>query len=252
MRLLRSLLFNLAFYGFAVAMLVGWTPGRVISRRLAVRGMEAWAGGVDRLLRLVPITVEVRGAHNLPKGAVLVASKHQSAWDTIVFHKLLDDPAIVLKRELLHIPLYGGFIRRAGMIPVDRDAGARSLRALVVEARAKAAEGRPILIFPEGSRAAPGQRLPYRPGAAALYTQLGLTCVPVALNSGLFWPRRQFRRRPGRIVLEFLPPIPPGLTRRTFAETLETAIETATDRLIAEAEGEEQVPTGEYRTRTSA
>jgi 1-acyl-sn-glycerol-3-phosphate acyltransferase len=252
MRHLRSLAFNLAFYGFAAAMLVIWTPPRLMSRRGAVRGMEAWAGGVHRLLRLVPITVEVRGAHNLPKGPVLVASKHQSAWDTIVFHKLLDDPAIVLKRELLKIPLYGGFIRSAGMIPVDRDAGARTLRALVAEARARAAEGRPILIFPEGSRAAPGQRLPYRPGAAALYTQLGLPCVPVALNSGLFWPRRRFLRRPGRIVLEFLPPIPPGLTRRAFAEALENAVETATDRLIAEAGGGGQAATDEYVTRTSA
>src|SRR5690606_21388864 len=146
----------------------------------------------------------------------IVAAKHQSAWDTMAFYWVLDDAAYVLKKELLSIPLYGWCARKARMIGVDRSGGAKALRAMVEQAQNCLAEGRPIVIFPEGTRTAPGRRSAYHPGIAALYTRLGVPVVPVALNSGLFWGRRSFIKQPGRIVVQFLPPIPPGLERRAF------------------------------------
>ncbi|PKQ03516.1 MAG: 1-acyl-sn-glycerol-3-phosphate acyltransferase [Alphaproteobacteria bacterium HGW-Alphaproteobacteria-12] len=177
----------------------------------------------------------VRG--NLPEGGVLVASKHQSMWDTIVMTAIFNDPAIVMKRELLWIPFYGWYARKAGMIAIDRSAGPTAIRRLVAQGKAAVAAGRPVVIFPEGTRAAPGKKHDYKPGVAALYRQLGVTCVPAAVNSGLFWGRRGFTRKPGTIVLEFLEPIPAGLDRKSFMATLETRIEGAATRLAADAGG---------------
>jgi 1-acyl-sn-glycerol-3-phosphate acyltransferase len=159
--------------------------------------------------------------------------KHQSAWDTLVFALLLDRPAIVLKQELLNLPLFGWYMRKCRMIPVNRKGRAAALKRMAADARDRAAAGRPILIFPEVTRMAPGQRRPYQPGAAALYGALGLPVVPVALNSGLFWGRRSFHKRPGRIVVEFLPPIAPGLPRREFMQELQERMEGASQRLAA-------------------
>ncbi|MBN9528569.1 MAG: 1-acyl-sn-glycerol-3-phosphate acyltransferase [Alphaproteobacteria bacterium] len=237
MLLLRSALFNLAFYLWTAGMMILYLPAIVGPRIVIVRGMEMWSDGVMWLGRFViGVKVEIRGTEHLPAGACLLAVKHQSAWDTVKAHHLGSDPAIVMKAELLWIPLYGWYSKKVGMIPVDRTAGAKALKGMLAAARAAAAAGRPIVIFPQGTRVAPGVSVPYQPGVAALYRDLGLPVVPVALNSGLFWPRRQFLRRPGTIVVEYLPPIPPGLDRRRFMAELETAIETATDRLVAEAQ----------------
>jgi len=149
---------------------------------------------------------------------------------------VLGDPAVVLKRELLLLPFYGWYAARAGSIAIDRRAGAGALRGMVAAARPIAAEGRPIVIFPEGTRTAPGERLPYQPGVAALYRALALPLVPAAVNSGLFWGRRSFVKRPGRIVLEFLEPLPPGWSRRRLMSELEKRIETATAALMREGE----------------
>ena len=184
---------------------------------------------------VVGIRVEIRGRENVPKGAVLMAAKHQSAWDTMIFHVITHHPAIVMKKELLAIPIYGWYCRKTKMIPVDRDQGMKSLRDLVAAAKGAAKDERPIIIFPQGTRIPPGKSAPYLPGVAALYGQLGLPCVPIALNSGMFWKHRSFLKPRGTIVLEFLPPIPPGLKRREFMAALEESIETASNRLIAEA-----------------
>jgi 1-acyl-sn-glycerol-3-phosphate acyltransferase len=161
--------------------------------------------------------------------------KHQSAWDTLILPVVLHDPAIVLKRELLWVPIYGWYAARAGSIAIDRGGRAAALRRMVARARASVAEGRPVVIFPEGTRTAPGRHLPYQPGVAALYQALGLPLVPAAVNSGLFWGRRSFLKRPGRITLAFLDPIPPGLPRRRLMPELESRIETATAALEREA-----------------
>jgi 1-acyl-sn-glycerol-3-phosphate acyltransferase len=232
---LRSLLFNIAFYVNAFLFLTIGTPFHITPRKWSIRALQAWASTSLFLLRVIcGVKMEVRGRANLPDGAVLVAAKHQSAWDTFALLPLFDDPAVVLKRELIWIPLYGWFIPKFRMIPVEREAGATALRRMMAHAKEAASMGRQILIFPEGTRKAPGDPPDYKPGVAALYAGLGLPCVPVALNSGLYWPRRKFLRFPGTVIVEFLAPLPAGLPRREFAKRLEESIETATARLVEE------------------
>jgi 1-acyl-sn-glycerol-3-phosphate acyltransferase len=185
---------------------------------------------------IVGLDHEIRGWENLPPGPCLIAMKHQSAWDTLILPALLGDPAVVIKRELKLIPFYGWYATRAGSIFVDRKGGAGALRDMVAQAKARVAENRKIVIFPQGTRTAPDEHGPaYQPGVAALYQALGLPLVPAAVNSGLFWSRRAFTKRPGRIILEFLPAIPPSQPRRAVMADMESRIEEATARLVAEA-----------------
>jgi 1-acyl-sn-glycerol-3-phosphate acyltransferase len=180
------------------------------------------------------MTVEIRGRERIPPGGLLVAAKHQSFLETFALLPLVDDPAFILKRELLWIPLFGWLAWKAGMIPIDRSGGAQALAAMNRRARAEIAAGRQILIFPEGTRRAAGAPPAYKFGVAHLYRAFGVACLPVALNSGLYWPRRQFIRRPGKVVIEILDPIPPGLSRDVFLQELQDRIETASNRLLAE------------------
>lgn len=173
---------------------------------------------------------EVRGT--VPKDRVLIAIKHMSMWDTCAIYTVLGDPSIVLKRGLLTIPFYGWYLWKAGMIPIERDGGANTLRKMVATAKAEMARGRSVVIFPEGTRKKPEAPPDYKPGVAGLYGQLDVPCVPVALNSGVFWTG--FTKHPGTIVMEFLEPIPAGLPRKQFMPRLEAAIETASSRLVAE------------------
>jgi 1-acyl-sn-glycerol-3-phosphate acyltransferase len=236
----RSLLFNLLFYVTTALFVVLGSPLLFAPRRwamaaLAVHGrFELW------LLKLIVGTkLEVRGAEKLPKGPCLVASKHQSAWETFALIPLFRDPALLMKRELFWIPFHGWFSHKFEMIPVDRDKGPAALRRMLREARKRVADGREIVIFPEGTRRAPGAPPDYKSGVVLLYDALGIPCVPVALNSGVFWPRRSLKRRPGTIVVEFLDPIPPGLPKAEFLKRLADAIETASTRLLAEAKAKE-------------
>jgi 1-acyl-sn-glycerol-3-phosphate acyltransferase len=232
--LLRSLLFNLTFYAWTTFLGVSALPLLLAPRAVVMGFGRWWSRTVLQLARgIVGIDYELRGTEHLPNEPVIIAMKHQSAWDTLGVPALFGDVAIVLKRELLWIPCYGWYARKAGMVPIDRGAGATALKAMVRRAREVVAERRPIVIFPEGTRTAVGTKRPYHPGVAALYTQLGLPVVPVAVNSGLFWPRRSFLKRPGRIVVQALPPLPPGLDRRAFLAELQSRIETATERLVA-------------------
>jgi 1-acyl-sn-glycerol-3-phosphate acyltransferase len=234
---LRSALFNAVFYiNLILFMLFGvvffFTP-----RRLSVRALQLWAKSSLFWLRTIAgIKMELRGAQNIPSGACLVAGKHQSFWETFAVLPLLDDPAMVLKKELSFIPLFGWYILKFRMIPVERSAGAQALRSLTKAAAQAIADGRQVVIMPEGTRRAPGDPPDYKPGAAALYGKLSVPCVPFALNSGLYWPRRRFLRYPGTIVISFLPPIPPGLDRRSFQSRLETAIESETAALVDEGQ----------------
>lgn len=188
------------------------------------------------LLRVICGTkMEVRGHEKLPPGPVIVAAKHQAAWDTFAIISLMRDPALVMKAELLSVPLYGRFCRKFELIPVQRELGPTALRHMVREARARAAQNREIVIFPEGTRTTPGSAPDYKPGVIFLYQDLKVPVCPLALNSGMFWPRRSFLRYPGTIVVEFLDPIPPGLPRQEFMEKLQAAIETASNALCEEA-----------------
>jgi 1-acyl-sn-glycerol-3-phosphate acyltransferase len=235
MPLLRSLTFAIAFYVTTALFLVLGSWLLLAPRSWAMAGLRTHAVVSVWLLEVIAGTkLEVRGHEKLPKGACLVVSKHQSAWDTFGLVPLFRDPAIVLKDELKWIPFYGWFCVKFEHILVRRDKAARALKAMIADARLRAGQGREIVIFPEGTRQAPGAPPDYKPGYLALYEALDVPCVPLALNSGLFWPRRSLLRHPGTIVVEFLDPIPPGLPRKDFRDLLEARLETATQRLVDE------------------
>ena len=235
---LRSLVFNVGFYLWTLAIGLYGAPLLLAPPRYVMEFGRLWAAGALGLLAwTIGLRHEIRGVENLPTGAAIIALKHQSAWDTVILPVMFRHPAIVIKHELAWLPIYGWYAVRAGGIPVDRGAGASALKHMLARAKRAVAEDRPIAIFPEGTRTAVGARLPYHPGVAALYTQLNVPLVPVAINSGVFWGRRSFLKFPGRIVLEILPAIPPGQPRRKVVVELETRIEAATARLVAEAQG---------------
>ena len=236
MLVLRSLAFNALFYCWSTLLQVTCLPTILVSRRAVTWVQRTWVRGNFALLALIcGLRYEIRGLEELPREPCIIASKHQSAWDTMIFALLIRRPGHIFKRELLWVPVFGWYLLRAGGIPIDRKGGAAALKRMIAAARRTISEGRHIVIFPEGTRVAVGARVPYHPGVAALYTQLKVPVVPVALNSGLFWGRRTFLKKPGRIVLEFLEPIPPGLRRREFLEVLQQRIESASVDLAAEA-----------------
>ena len=246
MLVLRSLAFNALFYCWSAILQIICLPTIPVSRRAVTWVQRTWVRGNFALLALLcDLRYEIRGRERLPREPCIIAAKHQSAWDTMIFALLIKRPGHVFKRELLWVPVFGWYLLRAGGIPIDRKGGAGALKRMIAAARQTVAEGRHIVIFPEGTRIAVGERVPYHPGVAALYTQLKVPVVPVALNSGLFWGRRSFLKNPGRIVLEFLEPIPPGLRRREFLEVLAQRIEPASAALAAEARaGLERGPCG--------
>jgi 1-acyl-sn-glycerol-3-phosphate acyltransferase len=236
----RSLLFHSLFYVTTTLFLVLGSPLLFAPRRWAMAALALHGRFELWLIEVVcGIELEVRGQEKLPHGACLVAAKHQSAWETFGLIPLFRDPALLMKRELFWIPFHGWFSHKFGMIPVDRDRGPSALRRMVREAKARVAQRREIVIFPEGTRRAPGAPPDYKTGVVLLYETLKIPCVPVALNSGAFWPRRSPSLRPGTIVVEFLDPIPPGLPKAEFLERLIRSIETASARLLVEARSEE-------------
>ena len=191
------------------------------------------------LLRVICGTkMEVRGHDKLLPGPVIVAAKHQAAWDTFAIISLMRDPAMVMKAELLNWPIYGRFCRKFELIPIQRELGPGALRLMMREARTRAAQNREIVIFPEGTRTIPGDAPDYKPGLVVLYQDLKVPVCPLALNSGMFWPRRSILRYPGTIIVEFLDPIEPGLQRQEFMEKLQSAIEQASNELCMEARRE--------------
>jgi len=237
--ILRSIAFNVLFYLNLVLHIIAALPTFALPRGAFMAVARSWGHTSNVLLRVVAgISVEYRGLETIQPGALLVASKHQSVWETFTLVTLFDDPAYVFKRELMWIPVFGWYLWKSDMVPVDRRARGGAMAGMIERARAELARGLQIIIFPEGTRTAPGAPPAYRHGLVNLYMATGVPCLPIALNSGLFWPRRKFLRYPGTIVLEVLDPIPPGLPREEFAARLEREIETATARLIAEGQRE--------------
>ncbi|TFF19675.1 1-acyl-sn-glycerol-3-phosphate acyltransferase [Jiella endophytica] len=237
MTLLRSIAFNILFYGNLTLQLLFWSPVFFFASEATCWWIvRNWARSSLWLLEKVAGARSlVSGAENLPEGGAIVASKHQSEWEIMALLVAVDRPTFILKKELMHIPLFGSFARRMRMIPVDRSRRGAAIAEMTQAARDAVAEGRRIIIFPEGTRTAPGAEVDYRQGVFRLYDALGLPAVPVALNSGLFWPRRGFRKHPGEIRAEFLPPIAPGLDRPHFIESLRSAIESRSRELLKEA-----------------
>ena len=236
MTLLRSLVYVVWLYGSMAAVGISFFPFALFSEKAATEAARAWCAALVWGLRVIcGAHVEVRGQQYIPQGAALVAAKHQSMLDTITPFAILRNPSIVLKKELLKLPIFGWFAVQSGMIPIDREAHASALRAMLKAARDRIAKGRKVLIFPEGTRQALGAPPDYKPGVAALYRDLKLPCTPVAVSTGVVWPAHGVVRRPGTAVIEFLPPIPAGLSREDFMAALEEKIETASNALLEEA-----------------
>jgi 1-acyl-sn-glycerol-3-phosphate acyltransferase len=248
----RSLIFNVLFYAVMVVTIIVTVPwSLVISRDHLMSFVRAWANSSTALMKLVcRLEHEIRGLENIPKGGYIFAGKHQSFWETFAFIPLLRDPCYIIKRELLYVPIWNWYAVKARMVFVSRGKGQLALKEMSVGAAAETAAGRPIMLFPEGTRRTPGAPPAYKFGVTYLYRQLDVPVLPVALNAGLYWPRRKFMRYPGKILVEFLPPIAPGLSAEEFQETLVQAIEESCDRLLLEAHA--SVPRPEFPPETEA
>ncbi|PHS76700.1 MAG: 1-acyl-sn-glycerol-3-phosphate acyltransferase [Rhodospirillaceae bacterium] len=236
MLVLRSFLYNILFFGIGISFAVALLPVLVFPRSVLQKGLKLWAWVILRGLKpLAGLTWQVKGLENLPDEPCIFACKHQSAWETGAFYLLVNDPAYILKQELLSIPFFGWHLRRSGAISIDRKAGASALKKMISGTKERIARGQNVVIFPEGTRAHPGKPGTYHPGIAALYRGTDAPVIPVALNSGLFWQRRSFLKRPGCITIEFLPAMEQGLDRKAFMKDLQDRMETTTNLLIEDA-----------------
>ncbi|MBS0529919.1 MAG: 1-acyl-sn-glycerol-3-phosphate acyltransferase [Proteobacteria bacterium] len=237
---LRSLIYNVLFYALLVFWILLGIPTFLMPRWGIINIAKYWGLSSIWLMRVVCNTkVEYRFADKIPKGPLIVASKHQSMWETFALLQFLDQPLYILKRELKWIPFFGWYLSKADMIGVNRGAGGRSLVEMTRMAREEMHRGRQLIIFPEGTRRPVDAPPRYRPGVGQIYVGSDVPCIPVALNSGLFWPRRTFMRYPGTIVIEFLDPLPPGLSRDEFMERIQTVIEDASNRLVEDGRREQ-------------
>ena len=236
----RALAFTLLFYLNTAAHVVLAAPALVLPGRHALwAAVHSWIAINQRLLRLCcGIGHEIRFSGRVPPGPLIVAAKHQSTWEIFSLLSLFSDPVFILKREVMWVPFFNLYCLKGGMISVERGTRSLAVAKMLGEARARIAAGRQILIFPEGTRRAAGDEPRYKYGVVQLYAELGVPCLPIALNSGLYWPRRTLRFRPGTIRAEVLESIPPGLPPEVFLERLQQAIETASGRLLAEGERE--------------
>ena len=238
---LRSLVFNVLFYAAFVFWAIVALPTFLMPRAAVLRVASWWGKTAIVLMRVVcNIKVEFRGVENIPSGPLIVASKHQSMFETIALLRFFEAPFFVIKRQLNFIPLFGLYLIKTGMVAIDRSAGRRALLEVTRRAAEEVKKGRQFVIFPEGTRTAPGAPPQYKGGVGLVYSECGVPCLPVALNSGLFWPRRTFMRYPGTLVVEFLDPIRPGLKRDEFLARVERTIEETTNRIVAVAQDEQQ------------
>jgi 1-acyl-sn-glycerol-3-phosphate acyltransferase len=230
---LRSLVYNVLFYLLLAFWVIAGIPAFLMPRWGSVAIAQCWARSSIWLMRVICNTrVEYRGVEKIPKGSLIVASKHQSMWETFALLQFFPEPLFILKRELKWIPFFGWYLIKTNMIGVNRSAGGRSLVDMARRAGDEVRRGRQLIIFPEGTRTAVDSPPRYKSGVAQVYVDCRVPCLPVALNSGLFWPRRTFMRYPGTIVVEFLDLLPPGLTRDQFIAQISTVIDEATNRLV--------------------
>src|ERR1700689_5159656 len=236
----RSLVYNVLFYLVLAFWVILGIPTYIMPRWAIMNIAKYWARSSIWLMRVICNTrVEYRGLEKIPNGPLIVASKHQSMWETFALLQFFEQPLFILKRELTWIPLFGWYLVKCGMIAIDRAAGGRSLLAMARRAGEAVRRGRQLIIFPEGTRRPVDAKPDYKTGIALIYVDCGVSCLPVALNSGLFWPRRTFMRYPGTLVVEFLDLLPPGLPRDEFLTRISTVIEDATNRLVAAARQEQ-------------
>ncbi len=233
---LRSALFNVAFYLNLIVLMVLGLPALLFGRKGVFFMARTWAKSSIWLLdKICGLRVEFRGIENLPQGGYILAAKHQSFLETFALVPHTPDFAIILKKQLMRIPAFGLYLSVGGQIGIDRSKGRSAMAQIIEQAGAVLRAGRQVYIYPEGTRRPPGAEPAYKPGVAFLYEATGAPCVPVALNTGVFWGRRGFLRRPGTAVIEFLPPIPGGLPRDAFFAQLRETIEDGSRALMQEA-----------------
>jgi len=236
---LRSIAFSIAFPLWTGICCIALAFGPLLPRKGALQMALLWVRSVAWVERhVLGLHYRVIGLENLPAhGSFIVAAKHQSTFETMKLHMLLNDPAIVLKKELLKIPIWGPYLKSTGMIPIDRGAGRKAVGPMIEASQKAKEEGRPIVIFPQGTRIPVGVKRSYKAGVATLYKNLDLPILPLALNSGLFWPKHG-RKYGGTVTFSFLPPIEPGLEPESALSLLEQRLESETDRLVAAEAGE--------------
>jgi 1-acyl-sn-glycerol-3-phosphate acyltransferase len=236
MLFLRSLVFNVLFYINLTILVIGGMPCMIFGRAAILGLARTWGySSIWLHERICGLKVEFRGLENIPQKGCIIAAKHESIWETFALTTQARDFTYILKRELTFLPIFGQYLLVADQIAINRKSRSIAMRQLIEKAGAAIAEGRVIFIFPEGTRRPAGAPPAYKSGVAHLYAAANAPCVPVALNSGLFWPRRKFLRRPGTIVVEFLPIIEAGLPIAEFAAILQERIESACERLYTEA-----------------
>lgn len=237
MQAIRSLIYVFLFVTWSTIIVIINAIFLPLPRSVTQATIRVWMHVTMWMLRtIVSLRYEIRGQENIPDGPAIYASKHQSAWDTAIYYLLDLDPAYILKKELLRIPLYGLTLRKAGHIAIDRSGGVSALKYVIRETRRALAEGRKVIIFPEGTRSLPGQSGTYQPGVAGIYKDADVPLIPVALNSGSFWGRSGYMKYSGCIVMEILPAMAQGLDRKTFMKKLEEQVNTASERLRLEGE----------------
>lgn len=236
MLFLRSLVFNVAFYlNTMLRMIVLMPVYFLLPRKVAYRIPKAWAASNLWLFKVIAGgDFVIEGRENLPDGAFIFASKHQSTWDIFAPIPLLDDPVYILKRELMWIPLFGWYVAKQNMIPINRAARSKAMTEMLARAREEMANRRQLVIYPEGTRRPSGAPPEYRYGIARLYEALEVPVVPVVLQAGLFWPRHKFLKHPGLIRMRILKPIAPGLPADEFFNRLVSTMEEASDQLLVE------------------
>lgn len=236
MNTLRSLIFVIWLYGGMAVIGISSLPVMLLPRRHAIRVVGFFSEYVRLGLRFIcGIRVELRGQQHIPGGALLVAGKHQSMLDVFIPFILFRDPAVIMKRELLWYPALGWYALKTRMIAIDRAGTARTLKAMLRQGEACAAQNRQLMIYPEGTRTQPGAEPDYKPaGLTALYGRMGVPVLPLATNSGLCWKARGLTRRPGLIVYEALPPVEAGLDRKAMFARLQERLEAASQRLLDE------------------
>ncbi|MFC6197532.1 lysophospholipid acyltransferase family protein [Ponticaulis profundi] len=237
MNFLTSLLFVIWLYGSMVVLGILWLPSLLMPRSAVMLGIRTWARAARWGMKVFcGASTEIRGRENLPDGPALIAPKHQSTMDVLMAFLFLDDPCFVLKKELMYYPIFGMYAAKAGMIAIDRQGSTKTLKDMAAKGKKALADGRSLLIFPEGTRLPPGAEPDYKPGIALLYKELGVPCVPIALNTGYCWPARGITRHPGEMVIEILPSIEPGLQRKAFMKTLTEQLESGTSKLLEEGQ----------------
>jgi 1-acyl-sn-glycerol-3-phosphate acyltransferase len=234
MQLIRSVLFNVAIYLVMFLYAIIFFPYALLSKQGAIKACRAWCRFVRWAARvIVGMETEIRGTP--PTGEVLIAAKHQSFLDIILIYSSVPRAKFIMKRELMFIPVIGQYMVRVGAIPVNRGKRGAAIAKMLSDVKKGQIEPGQVMIYPQGTRVAPGVKKPYKVGAGILYEQLGQPCIPVATNVGYFWPKRGVLRKPGTAVVEFLAPIEPGLPKVEFMAQIEEVIEAASDDLLEEA-----------------